>query len=105
MTGLSLNLKHKQKQLKQKETTALKDYLVKAFNIQKVSQEELYIMFSHSIDYMENRDIRDKNKALEGLFYTQTGKQFISFRNVNGICDAKDFNCEVKALCWLAGTC
>lgn len=100
--GLPLNLTCKQSI--KADTIALKKYLRNTYNIQKVTCEELYLMFGHSITYMENKKSMAKNKAVEGLFYTKVGKKFISFRNINGVCDAQDFNCEVKALCWLVGT-
>ena len=103
MAGLSLNLTRKQSI--KGDTIAFKNYLVNVYNIQKVSHEELYFMFGHSSAYLENRETMTQNKSLEGLFYTKVGEKFISFRNLNGTCDAKDFSCEVKALCWLVGTC
>lgn len=80
----------------------LKDYLVKTHQIQKVSCQELSLMFDRYFDSMKKGASKERPVTSEGLFYAQSGDRFVSFKHLNGECDARDFTSEVHALCWLA---
>lgn len=106
----TLNMKRLMNQFKtfrqqQKQPVSLEKklmtYLIETYQIQKVLPHELSDFFDGYFQRVESSTSAQLPELPNGLFYCQSGNQFISFRSMDGDCDAEAFSTELQALCWL----